>query len=71
MEIIATSTRNNVYYKLLYDEEYVELSRQDLTDFVDTDVSFIYDGKKMDINDYLGDSVCFSARAARSSYNPF
>ncbi|MCT7647524.1 hypothetical protein [Aliarcobacter butzleri] len=70
-KIIATSTRNSVCYKLLYEEEYVEISRQDLIDFVDTDIPFIYDGRKINLNDYLGESICFSARVMNSSHNPF
>jgi hypothetical protein len=40
-------------------------------DFVDTDIPLFYKDEIISINDYLGDSACFSARVAAHSYNPF
>ena len=46
----------------------VKLSTQDLMDFVDTDIPFYYNGKKMNLNDYLGESRCFAARQSGHSF---
>lgn len=39
-------------------------------DFVDTDIPLFYNEEKMSVNQYLGESGCFSARLVNSSYNP-
>ena len=58
-------------FELEYEEGNLELSTQDLMDFVDTDIPLIYNGKEMSVNDYLGESRCFTARVANHGYNPF
>ena len=60
-----------LYYEFHCEGDCVELSRQDLMDFVDTDIPLFYKDEIISINDYLGDSACFSARVAAHSYNPF
>lgn len=73
MKIIAriSSQDHLLGFKLEYEEGTEFLTTQDLMDFVDTDVPLYYKDEKMSVNDYLGESRCFSARVASSSYNPF
>ena len=66
-----SSSGNLLHYELHYEEEVSKLSRQDLMDFVDTEIPFFYEDKRMTVNDYLGESTCFAARVANHSYNPF
>ena len=72
-KIIAkiSSSGNLLHYELHYEGQISKLSRQDLMDFVDTDIPLFYKDEIISINDYLGDSACFSARVAAHSYNPF
>lgn len=72
-KIIAklSTSGNLLHYELHCEGHIFQLSRQDLMDFVDTDIPFFYEEKKININDYLGDSACFSARVSTHSYNPF
>lgn len=72
-KIIAklSSTGFVIHYELHCEGDRVELSRQDLMDFVDTDIPLFYKGERISINDYLGDSACFSARVLSHYYNPF
>jgi hypothetical protein len=74
MEKIVTkisSSGNLLHYELHCEGGVFKLSRQDLMDFVDTDIPFFYGDKKISINEYLGESSCFTARVANHSYNPF
>ena len=74
MEKIITKLSNSgnvLHYELHYEGHISKLSRQDLMDFVDTEIPFFYEDKKININDYLGKSSCFSARVSTHSYNPF
>ena len=72
-KIIAkiSSSGNLLHYELHYEGQISKLSRQDLMDFVDTEIPFFYGDKKISINEYLGESSCFTARVANHSYNPF
>ena len=45
-----------LYFDFIQEGGNVKLSTQDLMDFVDTDIPFYYNGKKMNLNDYLGES---------------
>ena len=72
-KIIAkiSSSGSLLHYELHHEGQISKLLRQDLMDFVDTDIPFFYEDKRMNINDYLGESTCFTARVANHSYNPF
>ena len=72
-KIIAklSTSGNLLHYELHCEGQISKLSRQDLMDFVDTDIPFFYGDKKISINEYLGESSCFTARVANHSYNPF
>ena len=72
-KIVAKLTPNGILLSLefIQQEGNQKLSTQDLIDFVDTDIPLIYDGKEMTVNDYLGESRCFTARVASHGYNPF
>ena len=72
-KIIAklSTSGNLLHYELHCEGRISKLSRQDLMDFVDTDIPLFYKDEIISINDYLGDSACFSARVAAHSYNPF
>jgi hypothetical protein len=70
--IAKLSTSGNLLHYELHCEGHIsKLSKQDLMDFVDTDIPLFYKDEIISINDYLGDSACFSARVAAHSYNPF
>ncbi|MDX9798470.1 MAG: hypothetical protein RBT05_06405 [Bacteroidales bacterium] len=70
--IAKLSTSGNLLHYELHCEGHIsKLSKQDLMDFVDTEIPFFYEDKKININDYLGESSCFSARVSTHSYNPF
>ena len=72
-KIIAklSTSGNPLHYELHCEGHISKLSRQDLMDFVDTEIPFFYKDQEMNINDYLGESSCFTARVATHSYNPF
>lgn len=72
-KIVARLSSNGILlgFNLVHNEGNEELSKQDLMDFVDTDIPLFYNEEKMSVNQYLGESRCFSARLANSSYNPF
>ena len=72
-KIVARLSSNGILlgFNLVHNEGNEELSKQDLMDFVDTDIPLFYNEEKMSINQYLGESRCFSSRLANSSYNPF
>jgi hypothetical protein len=57
-----------LYFDFIQEGGNVKLSTQDLMDFVDTDIPFYYNGKKMNLNDYLGESRCFAARQSGHSF---
>lgn len=73
LKIVAVLSSNGIllHFSLEHEEGKEKLSEQDLMDFVDSDIPFFYKNEKMSVNDYLGESRCFSARVAQSSYNPF
>lgn len=72
-KIVARLSSNGILlgFNLVHNEGNEELSKQDLMDFVDTDIPLFYNEEKMSVNQYLGESRCFSSRLANSSYNPF
>lgn len=72
-KIIVESSKYGPWININYvcDEGSYALTTSDLSDFVDSDIDFFYDGVKSSVNDYLGESVCFSARISQSGYNPF
>ena len=72
-KIVAKLSPNGIllYFDFIQEGGNEKLSTQDLMDFVDTDIPLIYDGKEMTVNDYLGESRCFTARVASHGYNPF
>ncbi len=57
-----------LYFDFIQEGGNVKLSTQDLMDFVDTDIPFYYNDKKMNLNDYLGESRCFAARQSGHSF---
>ena len=57
-----------LYFDFIQEGGNVKLSTQGLMDFVDTDIPFYYNGKKMNLNDYLGESRCFAARQSGHSF---
>ena len=57
-----------LYFDFIQEGGNEKLSTQDLMDFVDTDIPFYYNGKKMNLNDYLGESRCFAARQSGHSF---
>ena len=69
-KIVAKLTPNGILLSLefIQQEGNQKLSTQDLMDFVDTDIPFYYNGKKMNLNDYLGESRCFAARQSGHSF---
>lgn len=72
-KIVAKISTSGIllHYELHYEEHVSKLSRQELMDFVDTEIPFFYGDEKMNINDYLGETTCFAARVSNHSYNPF
>jgi hypothetical protein len=72
-KIIAKLNPNGILlcFEFIQDGGNVELSTQDLMDFVDTDIPLYYEDKEMSVNDYLGESRCFAARVSNHGYNPF
>lgn len=72
-KIVVKSSKDSPWVSISYvcEEGSYYLTRSDLSDFVDSDIDFFYDGNKSSVNDYLGESECFSARVSRSGYNPF
>ncbi len=73
MKIIANKTNIGPFqcYKLITEEGVFDLSKQDLMDFVDTDVPLYLDDVQMSVNDYLGESDCFNTRVRNADYNPY
>ena len=69
-KIVAKLTPNGILLSLefIQQEGNQKLSTQDLMDFVDTDIPFYYNDKKMSVNDYLGESRCFAARQVGHSF---
>ena len=69
-KIVAKLTPNGILLSLefIQQEGNQKLSTQDLMDFVDTDIPFYYNDKKMSLNDYLGESRCFAARQVGHSF---
>lgn len=59
------------YYKLITEEGEFDLSKQDLMDFVDTDIPLFLDCVQMTVNEFLGESDCFNARVQNSDYSPY
>ncbi len=57
-----------LYFDFIQEGGNVKLSTQDLMDFIDTDIPFYYNDKKMSLNDYLGESRCFAARQSGHSF---
>jgi hypothetical protein len=62
------SVGNLLYFEFKQLDGDEKLSTQDLMDFVDTDIPFYYNDKKMNLNDYLGESRCFAARQSGHSF---
>ena len=52
-KIIAklSTSGNLLHYELHCEGQITKLSRQDLMDFVDTEIPFFYEDKKININD--------------------
>ncbi len=73
MKIIANKTNIGPFqcFILVTEEGEFDLSRQDLMDFVDTDVPLYLDDVQMSVNHYLGESDCFNTRVQNSDYSPY
>jgi hypothetical protein len=68
--ILANEHTHYTSFKLISDDsnDGELLSRSDLEDFVDTDIEVVFNNKRININNYLGDSVCFQARQRGHSF---
>lgn len=73
MIIYATISNEGILlgHHIKHEGEKIHLSREELKDFVDTDTFVNYKGKLEEINEYLGESTCFSARVSSGGFNPF
>ena len=69
-KIVAKLSPNGIllYFDFIQEGGNEKLSTQDLMDFVDTDIPFYYNDKKMSVNDYLGESRFFAARQSGHSF---
>ena len=69
-KIVAKLSPDDIllYFDFIQEGGNEKLSTQDLMDFVDTDIPFYYNDKKMNLNDYLGERKCFAARQSGHSF---
>ncbi len=69
--ILANEHSHYTSFKFIADDNSNDgelLSRSDLEDFVDTDIEVVFENERININNYLGDSVCFQARQRGHSF---
>ena len=72
-KIVAHLSNDGIllYFGLEWEEGTEKLSTSELIDFVDSDIPLHYKDEIMTVNDYLGESRCFTARVTSHEYNPF
>ena len=63
-----SSNGNLLHFEFVQDGGIEILSTQDLMDFVDSDIPLFYEDKVMNVNEYLGESRCFTARQIGHSF---
>lgn len=61
-------TKRTTYRYISENKDLGQISLADLEDYIDTDMEIEFNGKKIGINDYLGESICFTARQRGHSF---
>ena len=61
-------TKTTTYRYISENKDLGQISLADLEDYIDTDMEIDFNGEKIGINDYFGESICFAVRQRGHSF---